>query len=101
MTSYTPRNFSGYDSYVHPNWDSITTIEGIRYRLIQQYQTRAVWDVSLPDKRELLGQIEWVEHLNSFKVIRLGCPSIGYPQTFSSWQDAALALNGQYAQAVA
>jgi hypothetical protein len=88
-----------YIKDLHPAWDSVFTLKGNRYRLIQQYQDNPLWDVSLPDRRDLLGQIAWIEDgsrifptSGKFAIVNIRRQPITPAAIFDTWQEAVLEL---------
>lgn len=86
-----PKSFEGHNAAIHPPYDSVSTLGGTRYRLIQQHQTRAVWDVSIPG--QFLGRIEWFNYQNTYSIININRATVARPQLFESWEDAVVALD--------
>jgi hypothetical protein len=86
-----PKSFDGYHAEIHPCYDSVATLNGTRYRLIQQRQIQAVWDISIPG--QFLGRIEWFQRSNSFAIINVNRATVARPPLFESWEDAVLALD--------
>ena len=88
-----PKSFDGYCAAIHPPYDSRQTLGNTRYRLIQQRQLKPVWEVSTLNPRQLLGQIEWFQHSNTFAIISVNRATVARPQSFKRWEDAVVALD--------
>jgi hypothetical protein len=86
-----PKSFDGYNVAIHPPYDSVASIGNTRYRLIQQHQTRAVWDISIPG--QFLGRIEWFQRTSCFGIININRATVARPQLFERWEDAVVALD--------
>lgn len=85
--TYIPDSFDGYDSAVHPPYDSVANLDA-RYRLIQQRQLEPIWDVSIPG--QFLGRIKWVK--SGWRIVNINRTTIKRSQPFQCWQDAVMAL---------
>jgi hypothetical protein len=66
----------------------------------QQYQDIPRWDVSLPDRRELLGQIQWIQedsrilpNLGKFAIVNINRQPVTPAAIFDTWQDAVVELH--------
>lgn len=86
-----PKSFSGYNAAIHPPYDSVCALNGTRYRLIQQHQARAVWDISIPG--QFLGRIEWFHRTNTYGIININRATVARPQQFDTLVDAVVSLD--------